>query len=72
MTQMTKEHDPMLTREQAAEMLNIKAQTLDTWRSTRRQPQPAFVRVGTRTVRYRRSDIEAYIRAQTIGEAASK
>jgi len=53
----------MMTSEQAAEYLGLKAQTLALWRCTRRHAVP-FVKVG-RKVRYRRTDLEKFLRCHT-------
>jgi excisionase family DNA binding protein len=56
---------PLLTPEQAAEYLNTSADTLAVWRSTGRVNIP-FVRIG-RAIRYRLSDLEAYVTSKTVG-----
>lgn len=56
--------DPLLTEAQAAELLGIKPQTLQAWRSTRRYPL-AYIKAG-RLVRYRRSALEAFLQARTV------
>lgn len=56
--------------DQAAEILGIKKQTLAVWRTTGRYDLP-FIKVG-RSVRYRVSDLEAFLEARTVrstGEA---
>jgi excisionase family DNA binding protein len=58
----------LLTRNEAARYLGIKPGTLACWVSTRRYAL-AFVRVGSR-VRYRRSDLDAWLQSRTIGAAA--
>jgi len=55
----------LLTREQAAEYLNIRPQTLAVWASTGRYALP-MVRVG-RAVRYRRADLDLFISQNTVG-----
>ena len=55
--------DELLTRDQAAEFLNIRSQTLALWASTGRHNLP-FVKVG-RCVRYRRSDLEKWLAERT-------
>ncbi|TMQ76812.1 helix-turn-helix domain-containing protein [Candidatus Accumulibacter phosphatis] len=47
----------------AAEILGIKASTLCVWRSTGRYNLP-FIKVG-RSVRYRRSDLGAWLERRT-------
>jgi len=54
----------LLTRAQAAEMLGLKAQTLAIWSMTGRNLP--VVRIGPKTVRYRRSDILAFIEKQVV------
>jgi excisionase family DNA binding protein len=59
----------MLTREQAAKYLGLQVQTLNAWAC--RGCGPKFVKLG-RAVRYRKSDLEAYIESrvvQSTGEA---
>jgi excisionase family DNA binding protein len=56
--------DVLYTREQAAEFLNLKPQTLAAWAMTGRGP--AFCKMG-RAVRYRRSVLEAYVEATMRG-----
>jgi excisionase family DNA binding protein len=55
----------MMTTEEAAAFLNCKPQTLNNWRITGRVRLP-FVRVG-RLIRYRKSDLEAFIASRTAG-----
>jgi excisionase family DNA binding protein len=64
--------DPMLDEAAAAEMLGVRPQTLSVWRLTGRYSLP-FCKVG-RAVRYRRSDLDAFIASRTVtntGEADS-
>lgn len=56
--------DPLLSEQQAAELLDVKPGTLQVWRSTGRYPL-AYIKVG-RLVRYRRSAIDAFIARRTI------
>ena len=58
----------LLTREQAAEYLGVKAQTLACWASQKRYNLP-FVRVG-RSIRYRRVDLDRWLDARTVGAVA--
>ena len=55
----------LLNDEQAAAVLNIKPNTLAVWRSTKRYPLP-FVKIGA-CVRYRLTDLEAFIEANLAG-----
>jgi hypothetical protein len=57
----------MLTVRQTAELLNVKPGTLHAWRylaSIGKQPERLpYTRIGSRTIRYRLSDVEALIAA---------
>lgn len=53
----------LLTPDQAAAALGLSHRTLAAWRSSRRNPLP-WVKVGSR-VRYRRSDLLAWIESRT-------
>lgn len=59
--------ESLLTDLQAAQILNIKPQTLAVWRCTGRHDLP-FVRCG-RAIRYRLSDLEAWVNARTVGKS---
>jgi excisionase family DNA binding protein len=54
----------LLTEQQAAEFLGVSAGTLSVWRCTKRYPLP-YVKCG-RLVRYRRSDLEAWVDSRTV------
>lgn len=56
------------TEAEAAAYLSLKTHTLAVWRSTGRYGLP-FVKIGSK-VRYRREDLDAWIKAQTVGGAA--
>lgn len=60
--------DPLRDEAQAAAFLDVKPTTLQVWRCTKRYPLP-FVKVG-RLVRYRQSDLDAFLRSRTQGGAA--
>ena len=64
MTTATQVFNPLLTRTEAAEYLNVKPQTLAVW-VHRGVPGPAYVKVG-RSVRYRKSDLDAWIESRTV------
>jgi excisionase family DNA binding protein len=53
----------LLTTAEVATFLGLKPITLVVWRV--RRIGPPFVRVGGRTIRYNRSDLERYIAANT-------
>lgn len=52
--------DPLLTIDQAAEYLAIPKATLYTWRSRKKSQGPRAVKFGA-TLRFRRSDLDAWI-----------
>jgi len=58
----------LLTRNEAAELLGVKPQTLATWHITGRYNLP-LVKVG-RSVRYRLADLERWLESRTVGGAA--
>ena len=60
------QRDRLLTPEQAADLLGVTCGTLSVWRCTRRYPGLKYTKVGTR-IRYRQSDIEAWLRSRTVG-----
>jgi hypothetical protein len=55
--------DALLNEVQAADFLNLSIRTLQAWRV--KNAGPHFVRAG-RAIRYRRSDLIAWIEANTI------
>ncbi len=56
-------NDPILTEAEAAARLYAKPCTLNKWRTRRKGP--AYLRLGGK-VRYRLSDIEAFIEASRV------
>lgn len=58
----------LLDENEAATSLNLAVQTLRNWRW--RGEGPRYVKLGKRTVRYRRGDLEAFITAGTDGRVA--
>jgi excisionase family DNA binding protein len=56
--------DRLLTREQAAEVLSVKPQTLAVWACTGRYGLP-HIKMGS-SVRYRLSDLEKFIADRTV------
>lgn len=60
--------DPLLTTEQAAELLGLRPQTLRNWACTGRHESYLKPRKIGFSIRYRRSDVEAFA-AQTTREA---
>ena len=66
---LLQQSDENLLREgQAADLLNLSTRTLQAWRN--REIGPRFVKAG-RTIRYKRSDLLAWIEANTIASAPS-
>ncbi len=55
--------DPLLYEQQVADLLGVKKETLTVWRATRRYPL-RYTKIG-RFVRYRLSDVEAFLDART-------
>ncbi len=53
----------MMTRQQAAEYLGVKAQTLAVWRTTGRYSL-SFVKVGSK-IRYRKADLDKFLQRRT-------
>ena len=51
----------LLTTDQAAGFLDVHPATLATWRSEGRGPR--YLKVGERNVRYRRSELERWLKA---------
>lgn len=60
----------LLDPDQAAELLRVKPGTLAIWRCTGRWSLP-FLRVG-RSVRYRRSDLEAWLSSRVHGRTPNE
>ncbi len=56
---------PLLTREQAAQYLGLSVQTLCNWACTGRGGLP-YVRVSARAIRYRQTDLDAWLAARTM------
>lgn len=59
---MTQELPEMLTRQQVADMIGVGRNRLD----RTGYPGPVFVRIGGRTIRYRRSDVLAWLNANAV------
>lgn len=55
----------LLTRKEAAGLLNVQPQTLAKWGSTQRYDLP-YIKVG-KAVRYRRSDLQKFMERHTVG-----
>jgi len=61
--------DPLLNDIAAARMLSISRITLSTWRSTKRYPL-AYLKIGG-AVRYRTSDLRAFIESRLVTTATA-
>ena len=57
--------DKLLTRKQVAEFLGIEPGTLARWKWAGKEGPPS-VMVGTRSIRYRQSDVEAWMRGGAV------
>jgi predicted DNA-binding transcriptional regulator AlpA len=62
--------DRLLTRKEAAEILGLQPQTLARWKWEGREDRPREVRVGSRAIRYRASDLLQWIAARAEHPAA--
>ncbi len=60
---VTTTEDRLLTRQEAAEFLTLRPQTLAAWSMSGRHLP--VIRVG-RSVRYRQSELEEYLKRQTV------
>lgn len=60
--------DELLTPKEAAEVLKVAEITLASWRNAHASNGLPFVRVG-RLIRYKRSDLAAFIARNTEGQA---
>jgi len=58
------EDDPLLDTREMAELLGVKPETLENWRTTKRYALP-YIKVG-RCVRYRKSDGQKFLDARTV------
>ena len=62
--------DRLMTREEAAAYLGLKAQTLACWATSKRY-NLRYIKAG-RSVRYRRADLDAFVASRTVGAAAGE
>lgn len=67
---MSTEFNTLLTPREAAGFLGLPESTLAQWRSQRRGPP--YIKLELRLVRYRRSDLEAYIGQHLIETEVDK
>lgn len=54
----------LLTAAQVASLLHLAPQTLAGWRCRRPDRQLPYIKIGARSVRYRRRDIERWLKAR--------
>ena len=59
---ITPQIEPLLTPEEAANMLGVKAATLQTWRARNRYPLK-YVKIGS-SVRYRQCDLVEFVNSR--------
>lgn len=59
----------LLSNLDAAAYLGVTPRTLEVWRCTKRHAIP-YIKVG-RLVKYRRTDLDAWLKAQTVGVSLS-
>lgn len=59
----------LLTEQEAAEFLDLKAGTLAVWRSVGRYPELRYVKIG-RNIRYRVTDLESFLQSRTRSATA--
>jgi excisionase family DNA binding protein len=55
----------LVSRKEAADILNVQPQTLAKWGSTQRYDLP-YIKVG-KAVRYRRTDLQKFMERHTVG-----
>ena len=63
------DNDPLLKPSEAAGFLRVSARTLEAWRY--RDEGPTHVKFSQRCVRYRQSDLEAFVRKSSVGRVAA-
>jgi len=61
---------PLLTPEQAGELLGLSWRTLEGWRQ--RGHGPPFVKLSTRRIRYRRADLDRFVSEQVRTSTAAR
>lgn len=61
----TRKQSDLVSRDEAAAYLGVSPKTLATWASTKRYPL-SMVKIG-RVVKYRLSDLDAFIESRTTG-----
>ena len=56
--------DPLLNKFDASAYINVEPATLDAWRY--RQMGPAWLVIGKRSIRYRKSSLDSYLNSREI------
>ena len=68
--------DRLLRPKEAAEFLNLAAQTLSVWRYLKNKgrdaPDLPYRKVGRRSIRYRLSDLKAFVEVNGKADGAAK
>jgi len=59
----------LITPDQAAVLLSLNAKVLERWRGNGQGP--AFVRLSSKTIRYRREDLDAFVGARVRASTAA-
>jgi excisionase family DNA binding protein len=60
---MNQDNNKLMTPQEVADFIGVSVETLNVWRATRRYKLP-YIKVG-RLVRYRTSDILAFLESRT-------
>ncbi len=63
---MEKTDNKLLTPAQAAQILKVSTRQLKYWRCPKSPVRIPFIKLGHRSIRYRKTDVEAFINQQTI------
>jgi predicted DNA-binding transcriptional regulator AlpA len=58
--------EKLLESSDVALWLKVTEGTLAVWRCTNRYPELRYVRVGSRRIRYRESDVEAFLKSRSV------
>lgn len=61
--------DKKYSSDEAADYIGVKDGTLPVWRSTKRHPQPAYLKIGSKVV-YLKRDLDAYLEAVRVASEA--
>jgi len=66
MDESTNQNPEILTTKQAAEYICVAEAILTTWRCTKAVRVP-FIKISGKCVRYRKSDLDAFIESNVVG-----